>query len=331
MRATPDDFRVDELLGFVADGEGEHLFLQVEKRGANTVWVAAQLARWAGVAESAVGYAGLKDRHAVTTQWFSLHLPGRADPEAWPSHAEFRVLQAVRHRRKLQRGALRGNRFEIVLRDIDALDPDWEARAHARVSRGVPNYFGSQRFGHEGGNLAGAKRMFAGARVGRAKRGILLSAARSAVFNQVLAARVRVGAWDVPVEGEVFMLDGSHSVFGPQALDAALFSRCRDGDIHPTGPLWGAGALRSCARAEEFDRVVEASDPGLLRGLETEGLRQERRSLRLKVQAWTIDRLDAHTLRLGFELAAGSYATAVLDALGPCSQPRRHDAEAEPT
>lgn len=331
LRAVPEDFRVDELLGFAPDGEGEHLFVQVEKRGANTLWVAAQLARWAGVAESAVGYAGLKDRHAVTTQWFSLHLPGRADPGEMPDNAEFRVLQTARHRRKLQRGALHGNRFEIVLRDIEGLNPDWEARAHARALRGVPNYFGTQRFGRDGGNLAAAKRMFAGARVGRAKRGILLSAARSAVFNQVLASRVRAGAWDVPVEGEVFMLDGSHSVFGPQDLDAELRARCSAGDIHPTGPLWGAGALRSSGAALEFDRGVEASDPALLRSLETAGLRQERRSLRLSVQAWSVDRLDAQILRVGFDLPAGSYATAVLEALGPCSEPSRHDPEAEPT
>lgn len=322
IKASPEDFRVDELLGFEPEGEGEHLWLHVEKRGANTAWVAAKLAEWAGVAERDVGYAGLKDRHAVTRQWFSLHLPGRQAPTDLPQSDEFRVLRAERHRRKLHRGALQGNRFEITLRAVEGLHPHWEAGLQRMVA-GVPNYFGQQRFGIEGGNLEAARRMFAGQRVSRNKRGILLSAARSHAFNRILAARVADECWDRPVEGEVFMLEGTSSIFGPEPLTEDLVSRCARGDVHPTGALWGQGPLRSEAASRAFDQLPEQDDSALLRGLESAGLRQERRSLRLPVADLGFTRSDASEIRLGFTLPAGCYATTALDALGPC-----HDASA---
>lgn len=319
IKACPEDFRVDEQLGFEPEGEGEHLWLHVEKRGANTAWVATELARWAGVTERDVGYAGLKDRHAVTTQWFSLHLPGKEAPEAPPQSEEFKVLSAVRHRRKLQRGALSGNRFDIVVRDIQGLPAGGEERvAQLLAQRGVPNYFGQQRFGIDGGNLDAARRMFAGRRVSREKRSILLSAARSDVFNRILAARVAAGCWESPVEGEVFMLAGSASVFGPEPISDELLARAARGDVHPTGALWGQGTLRSESAARVFDLGPEQNCSDLLRGLEAAGLRQERRSLRLSVASLSVARSGAAEIRLAFTLPAGAYATTVLDALGPC-------------
>jgi len=316
LRSLPEDFQVTELLGFSADGRGEHLFLEVEKRGANTAWVAAQLARWAGVAESAVSYAGLKDRHALTRQTFSLHLPGREAPAEWPQSDEFRVLSACRHSRKLQRGALRGNRFELLLREVQGERTAIEQRLTTIARQGVPNYFGEQRFGRDGDNVQRAKAMFAGRRVRRDERSILLSAARSALFNHVLAERVAAATWHQALDGEVLMLNGTHSVFGPEPITDELRGRVATGDIHPTGPLWGAGELRSQGPARAADEKALAVDPALIAGLIDAGLKQERRALRLPVAELSWDWPSQDALRLRFVLPAGAYATAVVRELG---------------
>ncbi|OHC47109.1 MAG: tRNA pseudouridine(13) synthase TruD, partial [Rhodanobacter sp. RIFOXYA1_FULL_67_6] len=205
LRSTPEDFQVEEILGYDADGAGEHALLWVEKRGANTDWVARELAKFAGVPQVAVGYAGMKDRHALTRQTFSVQLAGKPDPDwsAFP-HAEAKVLAVTRHSRKLKRGALRGNRFVLVLREVQG-DRAMAEQVLAQIAaRGVPNYYGEQRFGREGGNVAQARAMFGGRRVDRDKRSFLLSAARSQIFNSVLAVRVERGAWDSPLEGEIW-------------------------------------------------------------------------------------------------------------------------------
>ena len=316
LRSTPEDFVVEERLGFDPAGQGEHLFLQIEKRGANTVWVAQQLARWAGIPESSVGYAGLKDRHAVTRQAFTLHLPGREPPPLDSLGIEgVRVLASSRHRRKLPRGALRANRFVLRLRALEGSPDLIEARLTQIARRGVPNRFGSQRFGHAGGNLVAARAMFAGQRVPRHRRSILLSAARSELFNRILDARIRLGAWDTALPGEVFMLDGSHSVFGPVPLDAALEARLAGQDIHPTGALWGAGELRSTQQVRTIEMAVAAAVPELVDGLQRAGMKQERRALRMPVRelGW---HFEPGALVLDFELPAGGYATAVLQDLG---------------
>lgn len=316
LRSQVEDFVVDEQLGFEPEGAGEHLFLRVEKRGANTVWVAGELARWAGVAASAVGYAGLKDRHALTRQTFSLHLPGREPPAALPEHPDFRVLEMARHRRKLPRGALSGNRFELTLREVRGEPAAIEARLAEVARRGVPNWFGEQRFGHGGGNLELARALFAGRRMRREQASIAISAARSAAFNAVLAARVCAACWDTPLEGEVFMLDGARSVFGPEPLDDTLRRRCAEADLHPTAALWGAGELRSRGLAADYDRRAVAVGAELLEGLERAGLRQERRACRFMPaqMAWSWPSID--TLRLVFQLPPGAYATALLHELG---------------
>ncbi|WP_140908299.1 tRNA pseudouridine(13) synthase TruD [Cognatiluteimonas lumbrici] len=319
IRDVPEDFRVEEIDAFAPSGSGEHLLLTVEKRGTNTAFAAKLIAEWAGVPESAIGYAGLKDRHAVTVQRFSVHLPGREAPDTAPLEADgtLRVLARARHARKLPRGALAGNRFTVVLRDVQGVRDAVEARLRSIASRGVPNYFGEQRFGREGGNVAGALAMFSGRRMSRAQRTHLLSAARSQLFNRVLGARVAGGHWDAALEGEVWMLDGSRSVFGPVPFDDALAVRLADFDIHPTGPLWGRGELRSAAAARELELGALADDESLaLRaGLEAAGLSQERRATRLRPRELAWSWPDDDSLELRFELPAGTYATSVLAEL----------------
>lgn len=313
LRAAPEDFVVDEDLGFAPDGTGEHVFVRVEKRGANTDWVARELAQFAGVGAEAVSYAGLKDRHAVARQTFSLHLPGKRDPD-WTTlaHAEFRVIQSSRHSRKLKRGALKGNLFQIILRDVNG-DRDAADRLLASIAAGgVPNYFGEQRFGRCGQNVDRALAMFAGRRMQRHERSLLLSAARSQVFNGVLAARVARGDWNRPLDGEVWMLAGSHSIFGPEPLTPELSDRHRRGDIDPTGPLWGEGDLRSGAEVAQLELAIAAQYSALTAGLVANGLRQERRVLALRPQGLAARWLSDTALELKFHLSSGAYATALL-------------------
>lgn len=317
MRVSEADFRVEEIDAFAASGEGEHLLLTIEKRGMNTAFAAKRIAAWAGVPDMAIGYAGMKDRHAVTVQRISVHFPKRVAPDVAALEGEdFRVLAHHWHNRKLPRGALAGNRFVLTLRDVVGEREAVEARLAAIARRGMPNFFGEQRFGRQGGNLDSARRMFAGQRVKRAERSILLSAARSAMFNAVLAARVAQDSWDTGLDGEVWMLDGSHSVFGPQPWDDALRARALALDIHPTGPLWGRGELRSGGAAHALETEVLSRFEDVRAGLNAAGLRQERRALRTRVADIDSEWLDSDTLRLGFTLGPGSYATTVLDCLG---------------
>lgn len=319
FRASPEDFRVEEIDAFDASGSGEHLLLTIEKRGMNTVFAAKRIAQWAGVAESAIGYAGLKDRHAVTRQRFSVHLPGREAPDIASLGAQdLAVLASERHAKKLPRGALAGNRFVLTLRDVGGDRDAIERRLRAIAARGVPNYFGEQRFGRGGGNVAEALAMFAGRRVRREQRSLLLSAARSELFNRVLAARVADGSWERGLQGEVWMLDGSRSVFGPEPWNDALAARLTAFDIHPSGPLWGAGELRTTesAREVEVSALADETASSLRSGLERAGLKQERRALRLRPQRLEWTWLAENGLGLRFELPAGAYATVVLRELG---------------
>lgn len=316
IREQPEDFRVDEVLGFAPGGGGEHLFVCIEKRQANTAWIAKQLAKWAGIAPMGVGYAGLKDRHAVTRQWFSLHLPKRIAPATPFEDAEAVLIEQIWHNRKLPRGALKGNRFHLRLRGVDGAREVIEQRLAEIAARGVPNYFGAQRFGRDGRNLQAAEAMFAGRRVDREERSILLSSARSAIFNTLLGARVQRGDWSQLVEGEVCMLDGSHSVFGPEPITPELLERAQRMDIHPTGPLWGTGVLRCTGELAELETRCAGQFEALRVGLESMDLKQERRALRLPVRelAWHFE--DAQTLQIEFFLPAGAFGTSVLEALG---------------
>jgi tRNA pseudouridine13 synthase len=316
FRVAPEDFVVEELPAFEASGEGEHLLLDVEKTGLNTAFAAKALAAWAGIAEMGVGYAGMKDRHAVTRQRFSLHIPRRvAPPLDTLDVVGLRVLHATWHARKLPRGALAGNRFVLWLRDVAGDRAAAGARLQAIADGGLPNYFGEQRFGHGGGNVAAARRMFAGARVKREQRSIYLSAARSELFNAVLGARIAAGDWNRGRDGEVWMLEGTQSVFGPEPASEEQAARAARQDIHPTGPMWGRGELRSAGAARELEEAAVASHADLRAGLEEAGLKQERRALRVRVRdlAWT---WDGDALRLDFALPPGAYATGLLAELG---------------
>jgi len=176
----------------------------------------------------------------------------------------------------------------------------------------VPNFFGEQRFGREGRNVARARAMFAGRRVQRHERSLLLSAARSQLFNAVLAQRVERGDWNRAIEGDVWMLDGTQSIFGPEPPSAELDARVAAGDISPTGPLWGSGVPRSAAAAAEIEMAAAANDADLAAGLVQADMRQERRALVLRPDELRFEWLASDELQLEFRLRSGSYATVVI-------------------
>jgi len=315
LRAVPEDFVVNEVLGFDPDGAGAHVLLVVEKRCANTGWVASQLARLARVPVRDVGTSGLKDRNAVTTQAFTLPWPVQAPLDACLDFGGegWRVLSAARHGRKLRPGSHRANRFALRVRDVEGDRDTLVARLEAIRARGVPDYFGPQRFGRNGANLLRARAWAAGGEPPRERsaRGFALSAARSALFNAVLAERVRRGDWDCLLPGEAVMLDGRRSFFRTDDIDASLRYRCETMDVHPSGPLWGRGDSPARHDARTVESCVTSAEPQLCALLEAQGLEHERRALRLPVRdlRWTFEGGD---LTLEFELARGAFATAVL-------------------
>jgi tRNA pseudouridine13 synthase len=317
-KATPEDFVVEELLGFEPSGEGEHEFLRIEKRGENTDYVARQLAKFAGIPIRNVGYAGLKDRHGRTIQWFSVQLPGKAGPDWHALDSEsLRVLDIARNHRKLKKGAAAGNRFEITVRELRADRDVLEQRLNQVAGQGAPNYFGAQRFGHGGQNLVRARELFEGSlgRVDPHKRGLYLSAARSEIFNQLLARRVTDGTWNQALEGDAFMFQDSRSFFKPEALTSEILQRVADKDIHPSGVLWGTSPSAATDAAAAIEQAVAGDLADFCRGLENFGLETARRPFRLCSERMHWEFPEPDTLRLSFTLPAGAYATTVLREL----------------
>ena len=316
LRALPEDFVVEEDLGFTPDGDGSHLLLKVRKRNANTGWVAQELAHGLGCAARDVGFAGLKDRRAVAIQWFSLPATPRSLAAAPGfSHPECAVLEVHRHRRKLPRGALAGNAFTIRIRSYTGATDELQARCAAIARCGVPNYFGPQRFGREASNLArlaaiGEAQVSLPPRRGRPDS-FVLSAARSLIFNAVLGERVHAGSWAALTVGDVANLDGRGSVFAVADITPDLPARLASQEVHPTGPMWGTGELMSQGPVRALEQRIGSELGAACRFVVEAGLRQERRSLRLRVRDLTWAQ-DAEGVVLRFWLRSGSFATAVL-------------------
>ncbi len=314
LKAQPEDFRVEEQLSFVPSGSGPHWLLRVEKRAANTRWVAAEIARIAAVPAHDVGYAGLKDRQAITVQWFSVPVLATT-ADFWRSvhTTEFRVLDVQGNTRKLKRGALTGNRFVIRLRKVAWSREQLELKLATLRTHGVPNYFGPQRFGRDGYNLDRVAAWLQTGHVpgGRAERGFALSAARSMIFNALLSRRVEAGDWSQLAPGDLASLDGSGSHFQVTAVDEELQRRLLAFDIHPSGPMWGRGELQTHGRALEHERAVAEEFKDVADLLAAQGLEQERRSLRSAVRDLLVE-ADGATVTLSFMLGRGQFATAVL-------------------
>lgn len=353
-KAHTTDFIVNELLPLEFTGEGEHLWLHIQKSGMNTAYLAKLLSEWAEIPLRDVGFSGLKDRHALTTQWFSLRIPKKQlpDSEFAPvdigANESITILEQQWHNKKLNRGTHRANQFIITLRDIefvgfDTPSPEQLLSAKQAVEQhlviisqsGVPNYFGPQRFGRSGNNIREALSLFARPvpearppsnkgkrkRVPREQNTMELSAARSLIFNEILAARVRDGSWNNGLAGEVFNLDGSGSIFASDEIDDTLRARLESGDIHPTAVLWGTGNEKVSGKAAAMETDIVAHSPLLTQlatGLEQRDIKAQRRALRLPIEALSWEWQDTEggqILILNFTLTTGSFATSVLASL----------------
>lgn len=317
LKATAEGFQVDEVLDIPLTGQGEHLWLWVEKRGLNTEEAARRIARAAGLPLKAVSYAGLKDRQALTRQWFSLHLPGKADPELAAAQGDdLVILRSQRHNRKLQRGAHSANGFTLRLTALDADREALERRLQRIAEQGVPNYFGLQRFGFDGGNVEQA-RDFASRQelpVQRNLRSRLLSAARSYLFNQVLARRVAAGTWNQAQIGDLLAFTGSRSFF------MAGEAECSDPrlailDLHPTAPLWGDGPLPTGGSTQLLEQSVADEAAQLVQWLIKADMAHERRIMRLPIGGLSWHYPEPDILQLAFVLPAGCFATVVVREL----------------
>jgi len=306
IRNSAADFIVTEDLSFRLSGAGEHLYLRIRKTGQNTRWIAKQLAGRLGLPIRAVGFAGLKDRHAVTEQWFSLYLPGRPDPESHELDIEgVELLECCRHTSKLRIGALAGNRFRIVVRGLQGSLPALETRLEAARAGRLPNFFGAQRFGRDGRNVDLLSMPVRKRSRSRDATSFGLSAIRSALFNGYLAERIDDDTWDRPLPGEILYCDSTGRYRHVDNMHDG------DGSAHPTGLLWGPGQNQATSETlqREHEYFGRFPDPTAL--LAAYDVRMMRRPLGLRALelAW---HLNGDVLELRFQLRRGQYATAVL-------------------
>ena len=319
LKSQPEDFQVDEMLPFSPSGEGEHLFLRIRKTGINTGFLAQQIAKFYKVRDVDVSYAGRKDKHAVTTQWFSVWLPGKPDEQIADFHYEnCDLIQRTRHNKKLRTGSVERNRFFIKLRDVEP-GADLDNRIASIKALGVPNYFGQQRFGNinqEGvaGNLVLANYLLKGETIRkREKRAMAISVLRSWLFNEFTSERIK--QWQLsPQPGDAMSLSGSNSFFIADAIDEEILNRMNERDIHITAPMWGKGEVPTTGNVAQFENNIAQQFSDLCRTLESQDLKQERRKLLLIPEQLTWQ-LREDVLDLQFSLPAGCFATSVIREL----------------
>lgn len=317
LKAKPEHFVVKEDLGFEFTGEGEHLMVKIRKSGENTSFVANELARFCGVKSKDIGWAGLKDRHAVTEQWLSIHLPKSDAPDFSQFEAMYptvQVLETSRHNKKLRPGDLQGNYFELTLSevtDIAAL----EKRLEQVLESGVPNYFGAQRFGRDGHNVEEARRW------GREnvrtrnqnKRSLYLSSARSWIFNLIVGKRIESGCFYQPVAGDILELNAEQVTVNESNL-VALNESVLSGEAVITAALAGDNALPTELKAEELEQQILDSEPDLMALIRGNRMRHDRRDILLKPEDLSYSTTEDE-VTLKFSLCSGSFATSIVREL----------------
>ena len=315
LKAEFADFIVREELGYPLAGEGEFVAVKVRKTNANTLFVGEQLAKFVGISEKNMSYAGLKDRHAVTEQWFCLHLAGKETPDFSAFECEgVEILEVTRHNRKIRTGALEGNYFELLLSDVEETD-ELKQRLNQLQAVGFPNYFTEQRFGRDGHNLTQAQRWASGeiSVKDRKKRSFYLSAARSEVFNLVVSQRIADQQMQTVLLGDYLQLAGSNSFFEVKAEDLVQSQqRLDENDVLLTAPLIGENSLEQ--NGNEREKAIVAQHENLISLMKKERLNAARRAMLCKPQDlhW---QFEAEGLRLTFFLNSGSYATGLVREL----------------
>lgn len=315
LKAEFADFIVREELGYPLAGEGEFVAVKVRKTNANTLFVGEQLAKFVGISVKNMSYAGLKDRHAVTEQWFCLHLAGKETPDFSTFECEgIEILEVTRHNRKIRTGALEGNYFELLLRDVVETD-ELKQRLNQLQEIGFPNYFTEQRFGRDGHNLTQAQRWASGeiSVKDRKKRSFYLSAARSEVFNLVVSQRIADQQMQTVLLGDYLQLAGSNSFFEVKAEDLMQSQqRLDENDVLLTAPLIGENSLQQ--NGNECEEAIVAQHENLINLMKKERMNAARRAILCKPQdlRW---QFEPEGLRLTFFLNSGSYATGLVREL----------------
>ncbi|QIM61954.1 tRNA pseudouridine(13) synthase TruD [Pasteurellaceae bacterium Orientalotternb1] len=315
LKTVFSDFIVREILGYELTGEGEFVAVKVRKTDANTLFVGEKLAEFTGISAKNMSYAGLKDRHAITEQWFCLHLAGKETPDFSQFQLDgVEILEVTRHNRKIRVGSLDGNHFVLLLRDVLESD-ELTARLERLQAVGFPNYFTEQRFGRDGHNLTQAQRWAAGEIQvkDRKKRSFYLSAARSEIFNLIVSDRIAAGLLDQVLEHDIVQLAGSNSWFVAQADELeTLNKRLDSGDILLTAALIGENSLEQTAC--EREQKIVAEQALLLNLMKKERMNAARRAMLCKPENlhW---QFEPEGLRLQFFLPAGSYATGLVREL----------------
>lgn len=314
LKAECADFIVKEELGYDMSGDGEFVAVRVRKIDNNTIFVGEKLASFCGVSARNMSYAGLKDRKAITEQWFCIQMPGKPTPDFSQFQMDgVEILDVTRHNRKIRTGSLDGNHFEILLRNATESD-ELKVRLEIVKHLGFPNYFTEQRFGRDGHNLTEAMRWAAGEiKVkDRKKRSFYLSAARSEVFNLVVSERVKLGLATQILPNDILQLKGTHSWFkADQNEDLnALQVRLENRDILLTAPLIGETEQNS----NDIENQIVAQHQALRDLMKQERLKPARRPLLMQAENFSWQ-FEPAGLRLKFYFPAGSYATALVREL----------------
>lgn len=280
LKKNPSDFEVEEVLHYELTGEGEHLYLFIEKEGLNTQEVKSLLSKQFGVPLGTISEAGLKDKNALTRQWLSVHWPIKKELPDFDQFTEFKILKHTRHIKKLKKGAFGFNKFKLVLREIHASMDEVNNKLDQIANRGFANYFGPQRFGFNQSNLENAVRLFEGRRLKRQARSMALSAARSFLFNQLLSMLIDQRGWPLN--------DVTHGI------------------------LWGKANKGHKDEIKDIANVLSSQYTQLCEGLESFGVDQCYRLLSVVPEEYSWHWLNDNTLEIKFNLPPGSFATGML-------------------
>ncbi|MDG3089016.1 tRNA pseudouridine(13) synthase TruD [Vibrio hannami] len=325
IKAAPEHFIVKEVLGFDFTGSGEHLMVRIRKSGENTTFVANEIAKVCRIKSKDVSWAGLKDRHAITEQWLSIHLPKGDAPDFSAFEKQYpniQILETTRHNKKLRPGDLSGNDFELVLSEVSDVDSA-EKRIKQIMESGVPNYFGAQRFGREGNNLIEARRW------GRDnvrtrnqnKRSMMLSTARSWIFNHIVSDRIEQNLFDKLIEGDIVVVDGSEKQVIESDI-ASLMPSLQNGEVVLTAALAGDNELPTQSNAKTIEQKVVDAEPDLMALIRGNRMRHDRREVVLKPDNLNYV-IDENNIKLQFSLSSGSFATSIVREIADAIEAER--------
>ncbi len=316
IKSQADDFRVSENLGFDACGEGEHLCLQIEKTNLTTQDLIEQVAREFSVKPRDIGYSGLKDKLAVTQQWLSVHLPGQMNSAEITSSSYYTLLQHGWHNKKIRSGSHRSNSFEVIVRGIAELSDQTQQQINDVKMSGMANYFGEQRFGAQQDNVQRAIHTFSNERrtrkLSRTKRSLYISSLRSFLFNQILSRRLEQNHWHQPLQGDVYMLSGSHSLF-TSVIDDSILDRYQQQDISSAASLYGEGVSMLSGNALAIEDAVLDQYPEIVACLAGQKVKLQMRTTRVMIEGFSVSHdSDSQSLKVTATLPSGCFFTSLL-------------------